>query len=266
MKMKKIILGTLLVIVLVSGLLLPGCIRRDLSEKNGPIQTQTYDFTGFTGIEIGSAMKLDVVYGDSYNVTITAGQNLFKNIKVDKSGDTLRIYTEGWSFSWWWGQTTPKVEITMPVLEKIELSGAVDGMVSGFESARNLELKVSGASSLDMDVETSFLEANISGASDVKGRMVAVGSHIVISGASTVNFTGSGGDLYLQGSGASTLALKYYTANDADVELSGASNGSIDVSGRLDVVLSGASSLNYYGDPELGHSSVTGASDLNHKN
>lgn len=264
--MKRIILGTILVIVLVCGLALPGCIRRDLSEKNGPITTQTYENTGFTGVDVGNAMKLEVIAGDNYSVAISAGKNLFDRIHVSQSSGILRIYTDGWSLSWWWGNYTPKVTITMPVLESLDISGAASATVSGFKSAHDLALEVSGASSLDMDMETGFLEATISGASDVKGRMEAVGSHIVISGASTVDFTGSGGDLYLRGSGASSASLRYFTADDADVVLSGASNGSIDVSGTLDVNLSGASDLKYYGNPTIGNSSVTGASDLRHKN
>jgi hypothetical protein len=265
MKMKKIILGTMLVIVLVSGLLLPGCIRRDLSEKNGPVTTQTYDYTGFTGVDIGSALKLEVTAGDTYSVTITAGKNLFDHIRVTKSGDILKIYTEGWSFSWWWGFTTPKVVITMPVLKTLYLSGASDGTVTGFKSVNGLTMTASGASSLDLDMEIGLFKADISGASHVKGRLTATGSDIILSGASSVDLTGSTGDILLRASGASSASLRYFTALNADVAFSGASNGSVNVSGRLDVNLSGASDLNYYGNPTIGNQTVTGASDLNKK-
>jgi hypothetical protein len=265
MKMKKIILGTILVIMLVYGLMLPGCIRRDLSEKNGPITTQTYDFTGFTGVDAGSALQLEVTAGDTYSVTITAGQNLFDHIRVVKSGSILKIYTEGWSINWWWGNYTPKVTITMPVLETIYISGAADGTVTGFKSDKDLSLKASGASKLNLDMDTGFFTADISGASNVNGRLNASSSDITISGASDINLSGSGGNIKLSGSGASTASLRYFTVDDADVELSGASNGSVDVSGRLDVDLSGASDLNYYGNPTMGNIRTTGASDLNKK-
>jgi hypothetical protein len=265
MKMKRIILGITLIVVLVSGLILPGCIRRDLSEKNGPITTETYSYTGFTGVDIGSALQFEVTAGDSYSVTITAGKNLFDNIRVTESGGILKIYMEGWSISWWWGNTTPRVAITMPVLEKLYVSGASDGTVTGFKSGKYLTLKASGASRLDMEIEAGFFTAQISGASDIDGRLTAAGSDITLSGASDLNLTGTGGDIKLEGSGASTASLRYFTADNADVALSGASNGSMDVSGRLDVNLSGASSLNYYGNPTLGSTSVTGASGLNKK-
>jgi hypothetical protein len=265
MKMKKVILGTILVIVLVYGLFLPGCIRRDLSEKNGPITTQNYDYKDFTGVDIGSALKLEVTAGDTYSVTITAGKNLFDHIRVVKSGDILKIYTEGWSLSWWGAFTTPKVVITMPVLKTLYLSGASDGTVTGFKSNNGLTMTASGASSLNLDMETGLFSADISGASDVKGRLTTTSSDIILTGASDLDLTGSGGDVKLRGSGASTASLRYFTAVNADVVLSGASSGSMDVSGRLDVNLSGASDLNYYGNPTIGNSTVTGASDLHKK-
>jgi hypothetical protein len=264
-KMKKVILGTILVIMLVYGLILPGCIRRDLSEKNGPVTTQTYDYTGFTGVDVGSALQLEVTAGDTYSVTITAGNNLFDHIRVTKSGDILKIYTEGWSFSWWWGNYTPKVTITMPVLETLYISGAADGTVTGFKSSKDLSVKASGASKLNLDMETGFFVAEVSGASNVNGRLVAKGSDITLSGASDINISGSAGDLKLSGSGASTASLRYFTAHNGDVAFSGASNGSVNVSGTLDVNLSGASDLNYYGNPTIGSQSVTGASDLHKK-
>ena len=263
--MKKVILGIALVVVLATGMILPGCIRRDLTEQNGPITTQTYDYTGFTGVDIGSAMQLEVTAGDNYSISISAGKNLFDHIRVVKSGSILRISTEGWSISWWWGNYTPKVTITMPVLETLYISGAADGTVSGFKSDKDLSVKASGASKLNLDMDTGIFTADISGASNVNGRLNARGSDITFSGASDINVTGSAGNIKLSGSGASTASLRYFTAGDADVELSGASNGSINVSGRLDVNLSGASDLNYYGNPTLGNIRTTGASDLNKK-
>jgi hypothetical protein len=265
MKMKKTVLGIILVVVLTSVFTLNGCIRRDISENNGPITTQSYDNTGFTGVDIGSALKFEITAGDSYNVTITAGKNLFERIKVEQTGNMLKISTEGWNIGWWWGHITPKVSITMPGLQKLYVSGASDGTVSGFISDEDFTLKVSGASRLDIDMTAGAFKAEISGASNVNGRLTAVSSGISISGASDLNITGSGGNIQLEGSGASTASLRYFEVNDAEIVFSGASNGSITVSGILDVTLSGASSLNYYGNPVLGNTNITGASDLKHK-
>jgi hypothetical protein len=55
------------------------------------------------------------------------------------------------------------------------------------------------------------------------------------------------------------------TNNDANIELSGASHASLEINGKLDVSLSGASSLGYGGNPTLGRLDVTGASSIKQK-
>jgi hypothetical protein len=263
--MKKRILALVLISVLLLPAVFIGCVRVDMAEKSGPLSTQTYDNTGFTGVDVGSALDLDIKQGDAYSVTITAGKNIFDHIHVSQSGDTLKISVTGWSFGWWWGRSTPKVNITMPMLKYLELSGASSGTVNGFKSGEDFSTHISGASDLDIDMETGLFTAEISGASNIKGRLTATGSDITLSGASDITLTGSGGDLKLNGSGASTSALMYYPVNNASVDFSGASDGSLDISGRLDVKLSGASSLKYTGNPTMGEIDISDASDLDHK-
>ena len=72
------------------------------------------------------------------------------------------------------------------------------------------------------------------------------------SGASLSTLGGSAGRLILDGTGASTLHLDDLVANDATTTLRGASNGTVNVTGKLDVDLRGASTLYYLGSPKLG--------------
>ena len=53
-----------------------------------------------------------------------------------------------------------------------------------------------------------------------------------------------------------------FPVNDADVEFSGASSGTINLSGRLDADISGASRLYYIGEPTMGNINTSGASSL----
>src|SRR4030042_3553494 len=98
--MKKLILSIALITILASVLILTGCNRVLISEKNGPTTTQNYDFTDFTGIEIGHAFKLEVTYADTYKVTITAAKSVLDRIEVKKVGSTLVIDMDAWFFSW----------------------------------------------------------------------------------------------------------------------------------------------------------------------
>ncbi len=73
---------------------------------------------------------------------------------------------------------------------------------------------------------------------------------------------GSAGDLVVDASGASLAKLADFTVDNASVNLSGASNGTVNLGGRLDADLSGASSLGYIGEPTMGDIVLTDASNL----
>lgn len=61
------------------------------------------------------------------------------------------------------------------------------------------------------------------------------------------------------------MELSEFTVHNARVNLSGASRATIDLDGRLDADLSGASTLLYIGEPTMGEVSVTGGSRLGEK-
>ena len=260
--MKKKLLAALLIGVLIGVGMLAGCKTVPIDVEEGLLTTETYDFTDFTGVEVGHAFELEVTPSDNYSITITAREKTLDNITVSRDGDLLKIELDSWWLTW---HTTPKVTITMPSLQRLDLSGAAQGEARGFRSTSDFEVELSGASNLDLDMGAGAFRADISGASSLSGHLEATSSDIELSGASDASLTGSGGDLVIDGSGASRYNLAGYAVNDASVELSGASSAELTVNGRMDVHLSGASKLEYFGDPTLGTLDISGASDLEYK-
>ncbi len=257
--MNKILIAILIVGVIISGIILTSCDVVDLSEKAGPVTTKNYDFKDFTGIDAGYSFEVTITQSDSYSVTITAGENAFEHIDVHQDGSTLVIGVNTWFFNWF---VSPKLTVTMPVLKELGLSGASRGTVSGFHSLQDLKLHLSGASKLDIDMGTGGFFAELSGASEMTGKLVAASSEIKLSGASHVNLTGSGGNIKIDGSGASSVDGVSFTVNNAYIKFSGASHANLNINGRLDVDLSGASSVGYAGNPELGDINLSGASKI----
>jgi hypothetical protein len=86
-----------------------------------------------------------------------------------------------------------------------------------------------------------------------------------VSGASSVELKGLASSLAVDGSGASHLRLADLKVGNADVTLSGASDATINLAGSLDADLSGASTLEYIGEPTLGIMDITGASTVKRK-
>jgi len=229
--MKKTIVAVLVAVLLTSGLLV-GC---------GPVRTQEFNFTDFTRVEVGWAFRVEIVQSDSYNVSITADENLFNFIQVSQEGETLKIgLTQPMPFR------TLKAEITMPDLYQLSLSGATRGTVQGFSSSHDFIL-------------------NLSGASRLSGDITAGDAQFIASGASTIQLQGSADDMTVNASGASRVELASFPVNNAQVILSGASRGTVNLGGRLDADLSGASKLSYIGEPTMGNIQTSGASTLSKK-
>jgi hypothetical protein len=219
-------------------------------------------FTGFTAVEVGGSFKVDITRSDKYSIAVTVGDKIASRLQVTKNGDTLHIGFDAIIINL---HGRPSVVITMPDLRNLNISGASTGTASGFKSSNDFKSYVSGASTLDVDMQTGNFNADISGASGVSGNLLATGADLRLSGAGRITLTGSGGNANINTSGASQVNLGNYALNNADIVFSGGSSGSINVGGKLNANLSGGSRLDYSGNPTLGKINVTGGSSFKAK-
>lgn len=205
------------------------------------VKTEEREFSSFTSIEVSYAFNVSIVQSSSYNVIITADEKIFEDVEVNQVGNTLEIGFKPGSYL---GSLVRNAEITMPDLEALTLSGASRGTVDGFNSSNRFDLVLSGASFLQMiDMNVSDLDIEVSGASTLNGRGVGVDLVAVVSGASNVD-------------------LGFFPVNAANVNLSGANRAGINLDGRLDAEVSGASHLEYTGEPTLGDINTSDSSTV----
>lgn len=259
---KALITLTLAVVLIIT--LLSACTVTSPGDE----LTEVKDFADFRNLEIGSAFEAEITQSETYSVIITADESLIDLVEVTKTGDTLKIYLNPRHIftDFTIGAKTLRAVITMPALDSLELSGATKGTVSGFSSTGDFDLVVSGASALDeLDIMVGNAEFEVSGASKVSGNISANDLEFEVSGASSIELSGTVDDITLEVSGASRVDMTDIPVNDADVSLSGASEATINVGGKLDIKLSGASRLYFYGNPTMGDTEVSGASTIKHK-
>ena len=76
---------------------------------------------------------------------------------------------------------------------------------------------------------------------------------------------GSASNIVVDASGVSRVKLAAFPVSNADVTLSGASSGTVNLDGILDADLSGASKLSYIGEPTMGIINTSGASTVSEK-
>lgn len=212
---------------------------------SGDVITLTPDLADFDRVQISHAFEATVTQGRNFEVTIRIDDNLVDYLEARVVGRTLVIGLKQ-SVGFNLGNTTLEADITMPALAGLEASGASRATLAGFESTDDIRLGASGASTITGEIMTGDVD-------------------ISISGASTVSLGGIAATMNLQASGASTADLEDFAVVNARVDLSGASRGTVHVTGELDIEASGASHVTYTGDPSLGSVNLSGASSMDSK-
>jgi hypothetical protein len=255
---------TVICLILTSAAFFAGCESLHILVGSGRTVSQDFSFTDFTRISAGGTFNVEVIQAAVYSVNVTVDDNLQSYLEVTKDGDTLKV---GMRKSYSYNSTHLKAVVTMPRLVVFDLSGVSKGSVSGFNSADDFILNVSGASQADFTAMlVNKLTLDISGASRANGSVNASGNaSLQASGASIIEISGKAVDADIESSGASTANLTDFLVRNAHVEISGASNATISATGTLSGDASGASHLYYTGTPTLGNIQTSGASSVNKK-
>lgn len=232
------------------------------------MSTKEFDLSGFSRINVRFAMDVEIVRANSYSVTVTGSDSLIDNVDVHLEGDKLVL---GYNLNLVSFFTAPfthaHARITLPVLNELNIAGAAKGTVMGFASQNDFNLYVSGASKLDItEMSVGNMKWDLSGASRISGDVKASGNiDLNINGASRVDLKGSAIDLNARAAGASHIDLNSLLVRNANIKLTGASRSMVNLTGKLDVVLEGASNLEYGGQVTLGEVKIAGASTFRKK-
>lgn len=185
---------------------------------------RTFDLKDFDKLSVGSAFKANVSKSNSFRVVATGEQQDLDDLEAKVSGRTLVIKYKN-SRNRRKGVT---LDIEMPSLAAVDLSGAASMKAAGFEGRNDLKLDVSGAAKLALEIEAGDVSFDLSG-------------------ASSTTLTGSARSLKGDISGASSLKASDFPVKEAEVDASGASSATVHPSSRLLAEASGASSIRYAG-------------------
>lgn len=260
MRVKTTLLCLALILVLGTLAVTTGCA---VITGSGTLLTQQFNYSDFTKVELDYAFEAEIVRSDTYLVEVTLDDNLFDYLDIRQNGDTLKITMESGNI---YTRSEQLVVIHMPDLERLELSGASLADVSGFSSTHDLDIEISGASTLNVDdMSSGEVSLEISGASKIRGDFTMTDATFELSGASSIRLDGSAGDIDLEISGASWADLSGFLITDARVDISGASSATLNASGVISGELSGASKLEYLGNPTFDNFSSRDASSISPK-
>jgi len=200
------------------------------TEDPGPLQEVEKEFSiiDFDRVEMGDALHIEIEQGSTFSIETEGDRRNINDLEVYKSGSTLIIKFKDERTR----QHDTYIDITMPVLKSVNFSGASVSKIKDFESDGELDVYLSGASTLQL----------------VAGYRAV---NLVLSGASNLLMRGLGDELHAEVSGASVLSAFEFPVGTATLEFTGASVGKVTVSDELKVMGSGASSILYRGNPTV---------------
>jgi hypothetical protein len=224
----------------------------------------------FTAISVSSAIDLYLTQSNKNEVAVSATNDEIRDhIITEVVGGTLiiRLGDKGTWFSWRkWGNYKTKAYVSIKDIDALTASGASTvHLVNTIESPK-MRIKLSGASDFKGNIKAGVLMYQLTGASDYKGEVSANSIDIDGSGASSIELIGNVDDLAIEVSGASDAKLYNLTAKGAILRASGASNIGVTVTEILRASSSGASDINYKGNPTVKESNTSGASNIRRRN
>ncbi len=173
--------------------------------------TKTFDFTGFDRIEITGVYELDVRVGADYSVELTGKDFEMERVEVILDDGTLEFGMKKKKRKWGRNRDGISAVVTMPSLRALEVSGVVDGVVSGID-AEEFEVKISGVGDIELDGECGTLDARLSGVGD--------------------------------------LDAKDLECNKVEVRVSGVGDANVYARDEVDARVSGMGSIDVYGSPK----------------
>ena len=236
--MKKVLAILFAVIASVSLISLSSC-RLNCKRGSGSLITEHRGVGSFTGVEVSGGYKV-VIKQDSVNsVTIIGDDNLMKYVKTENNGDKLKIYNSRSLCPS--GQYT--VYVSLKELNYIETSGATSVFSDGKITVKDLELHTSGSTKINLSLNADHVKTEASGLTDIFLEGQAQSHTIETSGSSNLN------------------ALNF-VVNKYRIQSSGLSHCKINVLSDLDINSSGASDVQYRGNPANIHNDKSGIASL----
>ena len=200
-----------------------------------PEDASKRDLADFNQIEISGKFDLRILRQDHYSVELNGPEHEKEQYTVRRSGETLIIdFNRNKNFDWDVKGLTleeMKITITMPTIEKIEAVGL-----------GNIRFE---------DFTSDDLEIEVRGPVKIRGEINAHNLIIKLTGKSEADLSGNTNNLNARIEFASRLRAYHLQAQDAFVEVSGASSAKVNVSGTLEMDEGVASDIDYRGNPQI---------------
>ena len=209
---------------------------------NGDVITEERQVSNFDGIKVSCGIDVYITQGDREYLEVQADENLLDIIKTEVENNMLKVYTDK-NIS---VAKSKKVYLTYVNLNKIVISSAGDVKAENTLNTDKLDIRLSSAGDLRLDVVADEIYINVSSSGNAK-----------LSGKTNYLKAGlsSAGDL-----NAFDLEAKV-----GDINVSSAGDAKVFITEEASFSSSSAGDIIYKGDPNIKHVSTSSAGSIKKK-
>ncbi len=222
--MKKVLLISLMIIPVF----LSSCIldMKPVITGNRDVVTETREVKNFEHLKVSTGLKVYITFGVELSLKVEADKNLHEIIKTEVDNGRLKVFTEENIRK----AKAKNIYITVPELRSIGVSSAGTVLSKNILKTDEIEIKVSSAGKLELQVEAKNLDVEVSSS----GKVI---------------LSGKVEDLDVNVSSAGKLEAFDLISQSCKVNASSAGHVSVNVEQKLNAQASSAGSITYKGDP-----------------
>lgn len=198
---------------------------------NGVMRTEARAVSGFTGVGLGIAAKVEVRMGATEGISIEADENLLPLIETTVKRGELEIKAARYNLNL--DSRKIRIVVNAKQIDQLDIGGS-GSITADSVKGQKLTLDIGGSGSIDVkraDVEK--VSVSIGGSGDVK---IGGGSAKRLN----INIAGSG-DTDLRG----------LLTDEVDINIAGAGDAVVAARNSISVLIAGSGSVQYYGDPAI---------------
>lgn len=200
--------------------------EKDMITGNGNVQTIERQVDDFTKVATQGSTVIHIVKGADFEVKLKGYANLLPYLKTTVSNGTLSVRYENKSQV---RNDNSEVYITMPVLNGLSSGGSGNMYIAGaFNNNLNFNVSISGAADITME-------------------------------------QGSAENLVVHSAGSGSFDSFGFTAQRADIAISGSGEAKFTVEQKLNVTINGSGSVYYKGNPGTIEKTINGSGKLVHQ-
>ena len=211
---------------------------------NGNVVDEEREIKGFSGIHVSSGVDVFLTQDDDFYVKVVADDNLMDIIKTEVKGDILDVGVEKPGIR---RAESKKVYISMPALHRLKISSAGDCIAETPFNCEDLDIDISSAGDLKLEVYAERMDIDISSSGDAK-------------------IWGEVEDLEASLSSAGDLDAFDLIARNVRVSVSSAGDASVYATEELHMTASSAGNIYYRGEARVVKSSTSSSGDIVNRN